>query len=379
MSISKFSKVAILVVALFPSLLTSCRTDSNTADEDGNIKYAKNLVIQEYEDFNYIKIRNPWDTLTTLASYCLVDRNMKDLPDNMPSEATVIKIPVKKSVIYSSVHASLIEELGCGNAVSGVCDSQFIIDSSIKDGLASGAIVDCGNSMQPNVEKIINTGAEIVWLSPFESDNGSHGKLSLLGIPIVEGADYLENSPLARAEWMKFYGRLYGRGEVADSLFAKTEREYLSLKKKTETVSKSPSVIFDKIYSGSWNVPTSGSVTGAMIVDAGGSNPFNDYSNAGSATLTPETVLFKGGAADIWFVRYYGDKELTMADLSADNDAYSHFSAFKSGNVYGTNTLTSGVFDDAAFHPQWLLSDLISIIHPELGIIPMKQYYHKLK
>jgi iron complex transport system substrate-binding protein len=379
MNIYNNMKAVILIIIALPLILTSCKSEDSSGLESGNIKYAKNLSIQEYDDYTYVIIRNPWDTPSTLASYCLIDRNLSELPKNLPAGTTTIKTPITKSVIYSSVHASLIEELGCGDAVSGICDSQFIIDKSIIAGIKSGKIADCGNSMQPNVEKIISTGAEIVWLSPFESDNGSHGKLSLLGLPIVEGADYLENTPLARAEWMKFYGRLYGKGDKADSLFAKTEREYMEMKSKAEKVTTRPSVIFDKIYSGSWNVPTSGSVTGQMIVDAGGNNPFGDYNNAGSATLSPETVIFKGGDADIWFIRYYGDKELTMSDLSADNDAYSRFKAFKNSAVFGTNTQKSSVFDDAAFHPQWLLSDLISIIHPELGIVPMKHYYTKLK
>lgn len=364
-------------------LLPSCgrsTTDASRSDgvRDGQIRYARNLSMEEKEDYTLVRIRNPWDTTRTLATYCLVDKSSQGLPGGLPSDAKIIRVPLEKSVVYSSVHASLIRELGAGGAVSGVCDAKFITDAALRQGLNKGLIADCGNSMQPNVERIIQTGAGAVLLSPFEGDNGSHGKLTRTGIPVIEGADYMERTPLGRAEWMKFYGRLYGKGPQADSIFAETEKTYLDLKKISENVKSRPSVIFDRIYSGKWNVPTSGSVTGCMIVDAGGSNPFAALNNAGSASLAPEEVLYKGGNADYWFVRYFGEKSFDLRMLAKDNDAYTRFKAFKNGDVYGSDTMTSGIFEDAAFHPHWILADMIAILHPGSGVKPVKRYYKKL-
>lgn len=359
------------------SLLASCgggNATSSSSSEDTGTQYARNLTMEDRDGYTYVTVRNPWDTTRNLAAYALVEKDAA-MPSGLPAGTAIVRVPLEKSVVFSSVHASLIDELGAGNAVSGVCDSQFITDPNLQQKLKAGKILDCGNSMQPNIEAIIRSGAGAALISPFESDNGSHGKLSQVGIPIIECADYLEKTPLARAEWMRFYGRLYGKGETADSLFVATEREYKAMSEKGMASKTRPKVLFDKIYSGIWNVPTSGSVTGAMITDAGATNPFSDSNKAGSAQLSPEEVLYKGGDTDFWFVRYSEATPLTMKSLAADNGAYSRFKAFKEGNVYGCNSIMTNVFEDGAFHPQYILADLISIIHPESGVKPVKRYY----
>lgn len=361
------------------SLLASCGSGTAASSDAvrDETRYARNLTMEERDGYTFVTVRNPWDTTRNLAAYALVEKDAA-MPADLPAGASVVRVPLEKSVVFSSVHASLIDELGAGNAVSGVCDSQFITDPRLRKRLKSGELLDCGNSMQPNVEAIIRSGAGAALISPFESDNGSHGKLSQVGIPIIECADYLEKTPLARAEWMRFYGRLYGQGERADSLFAATEKDYKALRAKGMAARTKPKVIFDRIYSGIWNVPTSGSVTGTMITDAGAANPFSDSNKAGSAQLSPEEVIYRAGDADFWFVRYSEETPLTMKGLAADNGAYSRFKAFKEGNVFGCNSITSNVFEDGAFHPQYILADLISIIHPESGVKPVKRYYFRL-
>ena len=179
---------------------------------------------------------------------------------------------------------------------------------------------------------------------------------------------------------MKLYGRLVGKGAKADSLFSKTEKEYNDIVFKTALCSNLPKVLFDGAYSGVWNVPTSRSATGTLIRDAAGYNPFDDYNDSGSAKLAPEEVIYKAADADVWFVRYFSDTPKTLKQWGSEDKNYSRFNAFKNGNVWGSNTKYSGVFDDAAFHPQWILADMALILHPSLqGIKIHKHYYQQLK
>ena len=120
-------------------------------------------------------------------------------------------------------------------------------------------------------------------------------------------------------------------------------------------------------------------MTGAFIEDAGGANPFSAYSDAGNVRLSPEKVLVTGGDADIWFVRYAESDRLTLADMAKDNVLYTKFKAYRDGNVYGSDTRTSRVFEDASFHPQKVLANMVSILHPEIELPEaVNRYYEKL-
>lgn len=349
-------------------------SDSQAGDTTA-LTYATNLTLVERPGYVEATVRNPWDTTKTLHRYLLVPDSV-EMPSGLP-EGTVIRTPLQSALIYSSVHNSLVAELGSIGAISGVCDAEYIHLPELKQRIATGKVVDCGISTSPNIEKILSLNPGAIMLSPFEN-SGAYGKVGQMGIPIVECADYMETSPLGRAEWMKFYGMLFGRTARADSLFSQTEREYLALKQLTDTIVNRPSVLMDMLYGQVWYVPAAVSTMGIFITDAGGKNPFDNFDKSGSAALTAEQVLMKAGDADLWLLRYSQSSPKTLAELGRDNAVYSQFKAFKDRQVYGCNTSDSDFFEDVPFHPQWLLANLISIIHPQLGIPANKQYFKHL-
>lgn len=359
--------------------LAACKGPGRSADDfQSDIRYARNLKLEQHDGYCKAVIINPWDTTRVMATYYLVDKGDSLQPDVNMSDGTVLQVPLSRTIVYSNIHVSLIDELGKTDAIKGICDADYITNRNIKDSLVRGSVIDCGNNMSPVIERMMSINPDGILAAPME-DNPGHGKLSRIGIPLIEAADYLETTPLGRAEWMKFYGRLYGRGEQADSLFNKVEKEYRRLCDMASKVRNRPRILFDGVYGQIWNVPTSGSITGNLLTDAGGTNPFASLNQPGSAALSPEKVLYQAGDADIWLVRAFGPTIRNLSDWSAENKTYSTFKAFKNGNVYVADTSESGIFDDSAFHPQWILEDMISIIHPEIkGINPTKRYYKKL-
>jgi Periplasmic binding protein. len=194
-------------------LLASCsgrhKTSSTSFDgEETNLTYAEEIAIKKGDDYNMAIIRNPWDTTRILHTYILVDKN-KPIPQNLP-EGTVVRTPISKAIIYSSVHASLFDELEAFNAIAGVCDLNYIRLGKIHQACRNGDIADLGDGMSPNIEKIIDIHPDAILLSPFEN-SGGYGRIDKLNIPIIECADYMETSALGRAEWIKFYGMLTGK------------------------------------------------------------------------------------------------------------------------------------------------------------------------
>ena len=167
MHFSRILSSCCVILLLFTGY--SCRNASETK-QDGekvNIKYAEGFDITRYPDYIKVDLRDPWDTTRLLHRYLLVDKK-KDLPQSLP-DGTLIRTPVDRMVVYSSVHGSMLDELGIAGRIVGVCESEYISVPSLRDGIDSGRITDVGNSFSPDVEKIIDLSPEVILVSPFEN------------------------------------------------------------------------------------------------------------------------------------------------------------------------------------------------------------------
>lgn len=361
-------------------LLNSACSGTTKKESEGTpiqMRHARNITMQALGDsVTMVTLTNPWDSVKTMAKYLLVERGYS-ATETLPKDAVIIHVPLQSTIVFSGVHASLITEFGVSDAIKGVCDAEYINDRFVKSGLADGSITDCGPGTMPVTEKIVRLKPDALLLSPFENSDETT-RFSRLGINVILTADYMETTPLGRAEWVRFYGRLFGKSEKADSLFDEVEKNYKTLKKKAEKVKAKPSVLFDRPYGGIWDVPTSGSVTGILINDAGGSNPFSKYNQGGSAHLSPEEVVHTARKSDIWLVRHI-EPNLSMKDLANENTLFTKIKAYRNGNVYGADTMNVTLFDDGAFHPNKVLLEMVLLLHPEICNPDEKlRYYKKL-
>ena len=336
------------------------------------VRFARNLRIEYFEDYVSVRIRDPWDTLRQRQHYVLVDRE-KPRPAHLPADGIVIPVPVEKAVIYTSVHTAIAEQLGALDRVCGVCEPQYITSPVVLDRIAEGRIADLGVSTSPNVEKIIDIGTEMIIASPFE--NSGYGAAEKLGIPIVEAADYMENHPLGRTEWVLFYGLLLGEREAAERVFDETVRHYEDLKALAAGTTTRPTVLLERKYGASWAVPSGGSYIGVMHADAGGDYIFGTYPGPRSVHLTFEEVFDRAGGADLWLMKYDTRAPLTYKLLQEEYQPYANFRAWKERRIFTCNTITSSYYDDITLHPDWVLEDLIAIYHPELLPGHQPRYY----
>ena len=365
--------------ALFLFAACGGRGKASLASEEGDtldLRYAENLTWVDYPGYAVATLRNPWDTLRTLHTYVLVSKN-DSLPDNLP-EGTLVRTPLDRALVYSSVHCGLLDGLGAADAIAGVCDLRYINLPFVSEAYADGRLIDCGSGNNPDIERIIELRPDAILLSPFQDSNG-YGRIEKLGIPIMECADYLETSALGRSEWMRFYGRLFGVGQRADSLFAAVEERYRHLKFRAALSSVALSVFGDMKYGSVWYVPGGRSPMGRLYDDACGRYVFADEPTSGSLPLSFETVLDRAGDADVWLIKYNREQDMTYADLRAEYAGYAEFKAFKQRNIYGCNTARINFYEETPFRPDWLLSDLIQILHPEIQSLGGLRYFCKLK
>lgn len=423
-------KIYIFGALLALLVLTACQGGKTTAGEaeEGDtlkMKYAKLLTIVKHgekgtaslnndaEDAEYqyaeVNVANPWKAGTLLHRYILIPKGKEgdetvarlalQRTSGMGCTTDTVRTPVERSAVFIAPHCQLMYELGCQQAIRGVCDLDYINIPDVKKraalsrntaarkasvgnvsaGKASvgNSIVDCGSSMAPDIERIIALKPEAILLSPFEN-SGGYGKLDKLHIPIIEAADYMESSPLGRAEWMKFYGMLFKKDgnapktalaascePKADSLFAKIEKEYLKLKAEAAGYPKGLSILTERKTGNVWYVPGGQSTIGILLKDANARYIFEDDEHSGSLAMSPEQILAKGKQVDVWAFKYFGGAPLSQAQLLQEYDGYKALAAFSWGNIYQVDTSTVPYFELTSFHPELLLREFIILAHGE--------------
>ncbi|MBP5515057.1 MAG: ABC transporter substrate-binding protein [Bacteroidaceae bacterium] len=366
----------LLLLALFMVACNGHKTHKGTdAGDTIPMHYARNLIMVQHDDYTEVFIRNPWDTTTVLHHYVLSSSD-SPLAEGLKG-ATLVRVPLQRAGIFTAVHCGLVKELGRESAIRGICEIEYINIASIKKAVEEGRVANFGSAMEPTIEVIMDAQPDALLVSPFEN-SGGYGRVERLGIPIVECADYMEYSPLARAEWMRFYGRLFGVGERADSLFGEVEHHYTALRDSASHVSHRPTLIAEKPYGGVWYVPGGNSSMGVLYRDAGADYLFSHRKKNGSLHLSIESVFEVGQQADIWILKYNQQSPLTLQQLTADYPPFAHFRSVQSGRVYACNQETSRFYEETPYHPDRLLRNLVQIFHPELGIKAGKAYFQPL-
>lgn len=393
-------KLYILLCGATAALLMAACQGGKTAAadaEDGDtleMKYAKLLTIvkhgdgeensdaEEDIDYQYAEaiIANPWKAGTMLHRYILIpkgeegDKTVAMLARRHSTGARcttdTVRTPLESNLVFTAPHCQLLTELGCQNAITGVCDKDYINIPDIKsraqaDAKVAHPIMDCGSSMQPDIERIIALHPEALLISPFEN-SGGYGKLDKFRIPVIETADYMETSPLGRAEWIKLYGLLLGSSK-ADSLFSAIEKEYLQLKAEAAKLPLGLSILTERKTGNVWYVPGGKSTMGILLRDAHARYIFADDTHSGSLSMSPEQIIAKGNQVDVWAFKYFGGNALTKQDLLAEYQGYQALKAFQTGTVYETDTSCEPYFELTSFHPEILLREFIILSHPEAG------------
>ena len=449
-------KLYILLCGATAALLMAACQGGKTAAADAEagdtleMKYAKLLTIVKHGDgeeasdeaegidYQYAEaiIANPWKAGTMLHRYILIpkgeegDKTVARLAlqrtSGMGCTTDTVRTPVERSAVFIAPHCQLMYELGCQQAIRGVCDLNYINIPDVRKRAASAgnasagnasagkafagngssgnasaqnSIVDCGSSMAPDIERIIALKPEAILVSPFEN-SGGYGKLDKLHVPIIEAADYMESSPLGRAEWMKFYGMLFGKNKNisttaaveaseaaagkaseatagkaseatlpascelrADSLFAQIEKEYLNLKAEAGKLPKGLSILTERKTGNVWYVPGGQSTIGILLKDANARYIFSDDQHSGSLPMSPEQILAKGSQVDVWAFKYFGGAPLSQVQLLQEYDGYKALAAFSRGNIYQVDTSTVPYFELTSFHPELLLREFIILAH----------------
>ncbi len=370
--------VASSLLLLFSLLFSTCQNKHEVLSSRREIplQYATLLQLTAADSFTIATIREPHDTTKILQRYCLLEKDVTP-PKALPKATTIIRIPLQRAAVFSSVHLALLQELHAIRQVRGICDIQFIIDQNLQALIRHRRLTNYGGSLRPDLELLVATRADALLVSSLVDVD--RPELRKTGIPIIECADYLETSALGRAEWIKFFGLLFGQRQVADSIFQQVEDRYQSLTRQVRTLRQRPSLLVETKKGGVWYVPGGKSTMGEIYQAAGANYLFSYLNQSGSVALSFETIYKKALNADFWLIKYGDTTSLSYQRLKASYTHYSAFKAFRQHNIYACNTLQKSFYEETPFHPERLLEDLIKLFHPQLLPDHRLRYFEPLQ
>ncbi len=346
------------LLLIISMLAAGCRHGASTSAQlpagDTVTARAALLTVVERPDWVEATVADPWKAGRVLGRYALVPR---DSDVTVPDGFTRVGVPLRRSIVYSAVHTSAISELGAADAIAGVADGSYLPDSDpLRRALNDGRVRDIGSSMSPSLETAIDIAPDAILLSPYE--NGSTGGIDKAGAPVVEMADYMEMEPTARAEWIILLGYLYGKPELARTIYNQVCARYDSIASATSARSDRPQVFTERLTSGVWYVPGGKSYMARLLADAGADYLWSDTDVSGSLTLDEAAVLDRAADADYWLLKEFSP--MTAARLLAELPRAGQFRAFPAG-VRVCDTRHSSLFNDIAFHPERVLADLAAM------------------
>ncbi len=375
---------------LFTVALSSCNNQAQQQHkpethcvklESLPVKYAKGFSVDYYSGFKVITVKDIKDTAKVLAQYVVLPKG-KVAPVDF-ANAVLIDTPVQRVICVSTNHAAGLVKLGLLNRIAGMTNTELTYDSSITAAVKAGRIVNLGSN-ELNYEKLVALAPSFVITSGgFDGGDKMKIKFESLHIKSVLNLDYLEQDPLARAEWLKFTAAFFDEEYTADSIFNTMEKNYIALKEKAQSVASKPTVFCNLPFKEVWYMPCGENYIGLMFKDAGADFLWKDVpaTNGLNLSLDYEAVYNKAANADYWINTGLAG---SLSDIKSADKKNTLFKAYKTGNVYNGDkrrTAQGGIdyWESATFNPNLVLADLIHILHPELLPNHELYYYRKLK
>ncbi|MAT89309.1 MAG: ABC transporter substrate-binding protein [Flavobacteriaceae bacterium] len=373
-----------LAILISIMVVLSCKhsqekpTSHRSETKSISLQYANGFEITSEDAYQQVTITRPWPGASKTFTYALVP---KGNPHPEGQFDAVVEVPIETIVVTSTTHIPSLEMLGETNRLVGFPNLAYISSEKTRKRIDAGKITELGKNESLNTELLIDLSPKAVVTFAVEGDNKTVKTLEKTRIPVIYNADWTETHPLGKAEWIKFFGILFGKEQQADSIFSSIEKNYQDAKKLAATATEKPTVLSGAMYKDVWYLPQGDSWAAQFIADAKGDYLWADTEGTGSASLNIESVLEKGRTAEVWI----GPSQFTsFQQMQEAHAVYEQFEAFRNKEVYSfTNKkgATGGVlyYEVAPNRPDWVLKDIIKILHPELLLEHTFQFFTPLE
>lgn len=343
------------------------------------VDFAKGFTISYVSGCKVVTILSPFEQKTTATRYLLVPRGAAR-PAGY-ADAIVVNTPIRTLVGLSSMHVALVDFLGAADVLVGLGNLKYASAPQVRQRIAAGKILEAGQGKELNNEQLIAQHPDLVMATGWPGEGLTRFQtLQAAGVPVMINSEWVESTPLARAEWVKVLAALLNKENLVNQKFGQVVREYQRLAALGHRAAKKPTVVVGLPFKDVWYVPDADSYMAQFLRDAGTTYQWDKTkSPKGSLALSFETVAPVALTADYWLQTGSASNK---AEIVAQDARYAAFAPFKTGRLYNNNRRTNAqgsndYWESGAVRPDLVLSDLIRILHPEL--LPTWQlYYYQL-
>lgn len=376
---SILSKFFVSFIILF---LFSCKNESKpetTISSKNEVRYAKGFSIENYVGYSVVTVKNPWPKATKTYTYILKEKN-GIVPDSL-KQNLIIPVPIKTIVVTSTTHIPSLEMLDEVNTLVGFPHCDYISSEKVRARIDSGNIKELGNNHDLNTEVLLDLQPNVIIGYGIDNNNPSLNNLQKSGLKVMLNGDWNEETALGKAEWIKFFGVLYGKQKLANEIFTKIEKDFLKTLAIAKHAKSTPTILAGDMFEDRWYLPKGTSWGSLLLKQANGNYLWQETSGTGSLSLPFETVFEKAKNADIWIT---SGQFSSLNEMKNSNPHYAEFEAFKNKNVYsfsGKKGKTGGIlyYELAPNRPDIVLKDIVKILHPELLVGYKPFFFEKLK
>lgn len=366
MKFFKFKNLLFLLISLF---IVGCQQKQSIKEIPLRIEkplYAKGFYIEYYKNYTKLIVTTPYKGAHKPLEYILPSKSYSK--DNLEENQQLIPNIIEKIIATSTTQIPILEAFHLHKKLVGFPNTDFISSPKTRARISQGKIKNIGHNEVINLELLLSIQPSIVFSFAVNEFNNTYTAIKKANIPIVIDASWLEESPLGRAEWIKFYGQILHKPQLANQIFKQIEHNYINaLKIKPKTLTQ-PSIMYGSMYQGIWYTPTGKSYIGQLLKDAQLNYLWKNSTGTGSLSLNFEVVLTKAKNADYWFAP---DMVKTKKELLANNPHYAQFKPFNTGKIY-TYANTVGAkggllfYELGALRPDYILKDFIKITNPDV-------------
>ena len=374
-----------LLVMLF--IISSCsnkseprlNNDENVSFDKINLRYAKGFTIEKKDNCKFVTIKNPWQGAENVEyKYALINKNEKN--PKLTENYKIIRTPINKIICLSTTHIAFIDILEETESIVAISGTDYVNNSKIRKKIDNNKVLDIGYDNNLNYELIISLEPDLVITYGVGGHvAGYNQKLNDLGIQTMIIAEYLEDDPLGKLEWIKLIGLFYDKEEQANKYFNRAMREYNKLLVLTEQIDNKPKVLFGLPWKDVWFVPGGKSFMAKMVKDAGGDYIWKSNESRESLPFGIESIFANASDAKVWINTGSVNEK---SDILKVDERFKSFEPFKNGKIYNNNLRINqfggnDYWETGLIEPHVLLKDMIKIFHP--NILPNHQLvYYKV-
>lgn len=376
-----------LFVPILFLLVSGCNSGRNNSPHSTvtgkvlPVSYARGFVVTDYGKYRKVTVTDPWQQSGGMSfDYYLVDRD-KEIPVELRGRQ-IIRTPVKRIICLSTSHIGFLSALGEISSLKGLSGAGFVSDPEVQKAVDSKSIFDVGYDQGINYELVLSLNPDLIMAYGVGGEvTGFVNKLRDLKLNVILNGEYLEESPLAKAEWIKFVGEFYNKAKESADYFANIAKNYNEVKQKVASVKHRPTVLTGLPYKDAWWMAGGHSNLATMINDAGGEFLWNDNQSREAFVVSLEEVVVRASKADYWI--NCGTVN-SVAELISTDSRFVSFSQVQKKTIFNNNLRVSpgggnDYWERGVVRPDLVLSDLVKIFHPDRDSTAVFNFYKKIE